>query len=81
MFNEAFWFFYMVGVVDSLSFFSTFICIVGGVITLVAGGAWFFEEEQYAKRPFQIAWKVFAVAVLFTIALPSEDALYAGATM
>ncbi len=85
MFNEAFWFFYWVGVVGDIS------AALGAifVITLIAAGFWAFigamqvdcndmKPETY-KKGLKLFVLVACVCFAIDIVVPNENALYAGA--
>jgi hypothetical protein len=79
MFNEAFWFFYWVNVVEYLTIFLTTLGIASAFGAFVAFGIWIFEEKKEA-RPYFISVTIFCVLCFFlAMFTPSTKALYAGA--
>jgi len=79
MFNEAFWFFYWVGVVGYLTTFFSILGAVSGIVAIFVGSTWVFDREKRAK-PWFISLSI--VGVLFislAILTPTTTAMYAGA--
>lgn len=79
MFNEAFWFFYWVGVIEYLTAFFTVIAIVSTFTMLITGIAWIIDDEKPAKPWFIGALVVTFLAFTFAMMTPTTTALYAGA--
>lgn len=86
MFNEAFWFFYAVGLVTSFSAY-VFLYTVVGILGFLGAGV-FLSEQDYDTRErewpkFAKTFKKFFISVfalmLITFFIPNENALYAGA--
>ena len=80
MFNEAFWFFYWVNVVASVSaiaFITLIVCSIASVfavvIPLIEGDA------EFVKKAVRILIPIMAVSGLLGIFIPPQSAFYAGA--
>lgn len=79
MFNEAFWFFYLVSIAENVSFICGVVIIVA-MLALSVCAIYIAAEEDWA---LPLAGKTFLpiliVASLIGTFVPSKDALYAGA--
>jgi len=81
MFNEAFWFFYMVEVVTRIATISVIIVaaiiIIGGIFSMV----WLCEENDpnIIKRFWKICGPILVAAIVIAMFTPPKEALYAGA--
>ena len=79
MFNEAFWFFYWVGVVDELKGVATaiaWVTLIGSIISVSIG---FVEDNKGAKNLARTGAFAFLVSAGLIVTVPSKEALYAGA--
>jgi len=79
MFNEAFWFFYWVGVVEYITVFFTAVSCVFGFIGFAGLVGWLADGMRGYKWPSIILLSVACVLVLSVIFIPTTAALYAGA--
>ena len=79
MFNEAFWFFYWVGVVGALddALFALIVVVVIG--TAFSFPLYYIEDIKQAKKWHTLGPVLAVVLTLAIVFLPSKDALYAGA--
>jgi len=80
MFNEAFWFFYWVGVVDTLpSFFNitALLCTIGAALSFPL---YYVEDIKGAKKWHYLGPLMVLALALASIFTPTEKAMYAGAT-
>ncbi len=83
MINEAFWFFYLVAIANSLENLFGIVGIVGIVVALFAVGIGHAppKESWVDSLTQKLRWilPVFAVCVLVSVLMPPKEAFYAGA--
>ena len=80
MFNEAFWFFYWVGLAGSLTEVFIGLAILTGFSSLFIAGMAFIEDAEWAKRALpRVVVPIFFGSLFMAVIIPSETALYAGA--
>lgn len=87
MFNEAFWFFYWVGIVGALRTLASVFIAVGLVASIISFAFididMYGDERKSAIRNLKRWFKRFSIAALSLGAVaflaPTEEALYAGA--
>ena len=76
MFNEAFWFFYWVGLAGSLTGLFIFLAVVTGFGSLFIAGMAFIEKEEWAKRALpRVMAPIFFGSLFMAVIIPSETAL------
>ena len=84
MFNEAFWFFYAISVVEDLAILFTILSagsIMGIIASFIAAGDYTMGKEG-TKEALKFAKRFAISAVIFiplAIAVPSKESFYAGA--
>lgn len=79
MFNEAFWFFYWVGVIDSLNFSIVVILLIAAALTVASFPIYYIDNVKGAKKWHTLGPIICLALFLTATFLPSKDALYAGA--
>ena len=79
MFNEAFWFFYLVGMVEEFDFTVGFVCLVTLLGSVFTGLYGFVEDDKKAIKIARRLLIVFLSAASIAILVPSKESLYAGA--
>ena len=78
MFNEAFWFFYLVGLVETIRDVIPVITLLIGIATSLAAGAYFFEDVEKAKKWLTGGPAVMVFLLFVFVFTPTPQALYAG---
>lgn len=80
MFNEAFWFFYLVDLVGGLTALAIVIAGFAGIVTFVMLLISALEESWDIWNQWRFTLIIsFISAILFAILIPSETTLYVGA--
>lgn len=79
MFNEAFWFFYWVSVVTTLSVIFSVTAALGIFFGAFLKGCYHFDNEESALKPSNWLLTIGAICLIGSIFIPPEEALYAGA--
>ncbi len=79
MFNEAFWFFYWVGLVNAAGIIFGVFAMLTLIAAMFTGGCWFIDGHEGAKKPFRILSILGVIFLFVAIAIPSQTAMYAGA--
>jgi len=80
MFNEAFWFFYWVGVVDTLPTFLNVALLLTCIGSVLSFPLYYAEDIKGAKKWNYIGPVMALFFALCSILTPTEKAMYAGAT-
>lgn len=80
MFNETFWFFYLVEICDRLGGGGAVLLVILGIIVSLASLVCYSDEDINTLAPFYTGLAVLSLGLMFGAFMPPKEAFYGGAT-